>query len=567
MSSHSQWRKETNCSTQSSETWPHPDIRPSPQISGAAVYHSHHSRDMAIRSSAQYSPGQDPYSDFRYSHLIQAMQPATTYSEDRALPAYYNPATLPLTWSLGHDVTQTDGLLQPHILPSEVFQSRLLANVPSWAILGSTQDGLASGEDERIATSVPQSETKRSPSGASIETPRSQELVQTPTTRSATLRSPVRKKKPSRSRPFDLLDGQRKQRVTRDSPSCWRCRKYKKPCDDEQVCNSCLTGNFRVWPSHVGCRRDSLVDFTTALFPMNVEQVLLPIALHAQHAFSWRSHVQHSRAWLESEMPVQYELSHGVRNKVRSTGMYATETDELFDIVACFQNTQNSRNPLLEAACATLKLSCDFYSFFIVSPAQGVFPTNTTASQFSKLISDLRVALCKSFRLFVSHCLSRDRADWFPAIVAISLVGIAITVVLDAAYVVPEPVRALAWPPDIYTACAHIRGGVMSIVMDLMRARADDDTIDGPRPLRMDCWGTIPPVSSVEMLEGAPARNPTGMALVNYNVAAFDGFAHLQAWTVKHRELLLSGRSHFSIKPFSRPDLPPISNISTLWAV
>lgn len=155
---------------------------------------------------------------------------------------------------------------------------------------------------------------------------------------------------------------------------------------------------------------------------------------------------------------------------------------------------------------------------------------------------------------------------------------------MDAAFAVPEPARSHAWA-DIYATCSSIRSGTITIVLDLLRARANDDSPNGPRPLVMDCWTRThdtPRTDSV-LVNGIPTtageetfpdkertsryttRDPVGMGLVNNDASAFDGFADLRSWTQKHREKLQGqGSSFLSKDPYSDPDATPISYLAQL---
>lgn len=209
------------------------------------------------------------------------------------------------------------------------------------------------------------------------------------------------------------------------------------------------------------------------------------------------------------------------------------------------------------------------------------------------LVNQLRTVLCKTFRMFTAHCLSQKRADWAPAILAVTLGTIAASVIMDTAYAISEPVRSRIWPPNIYSACHHIRNGMYAIVVDLMRARADDDSPKGPKPLHLDCWDiefpnepriksdptslteAIPPHrlpakktgQTSEDLSSASSgarRNPAGMALVNHDASAFDVFRNLKLWTQKHHSKLQHTRAWSANLPYSQHQVPPITNVSTV---
>ncbi|KAI1619189.1 hypothetical protein EDD37DRAFT_306074 [Exophiala viscosa] len=66
-----------------------------------------------------------------------------------------------------------------------------------------------------------------------------------------------------------------RRRRGRGVQACWRCRKYKKPCDGNPICSLCLTGGFRVWPSRVACRRDVLETIVDNILPRSFPDLLI----------------------------------------------------------------------------------------------------------------------------------------------------------------------------------------------------------------------------------------------------------------------------------------------------
>lgn len=264
-----------------------------------------------------------------------------------------------------------------------------------------------------------------------------------------------------------------------------------------------------------------------------------------------------------------------LKARARTTGMYGEEIDGLLDIVSRYQRRQSkkvgpnpirvwfteahvflililtSQNPLLETAVALLALSWDFYTSFVALP----FPTSKQPLQKNQ-IATLRKALTRFARLFVTSCLSQDRADWLPTTLAMCLVIISTTTITDAAFVVPEPARTTLWAPNIYIHCAQMSNAAM-LMIDLLRIRADGDSKVGPRPLKLNCWGMVH-----EPGEGRASRDPVGLALVNSNASAFDAFAELQQWTRENRHKLYG--HCYAQSPFTGPDAAPIASLQFL---
>lgn len=91
--------------------------------------------------------------------------------------------------------------------------------------------------------------------------------------------------RPRRRGPLDSATRDKVEEM-RDLGSCWRCRKYKKSasclhlaqfqantlkCNGPGVCDSCLIPKFKIWPSSIGCRRESLESMTLFLWPSKLD--------------------------------------------------------------------------------------------------------------------------------------------------------------------------------------------------------------------------------------------------------------------------------------------------------
>lgn len=124
--------------------------------------------------------------------------------------------------------------------------------------------------------------------------------------------------------------------------------------------------------------------------------------------------------------------------------------------------------------------------------------------------------------------------------------------------------REVVWGADIVAFCSGVRNCYHGAFLDLLSARADDDSPSGPRPLFLDCWDVKVSDTDNGYITTAGGRNPAGMSLVNHETTAFDGFASLQKWCRKHHWQFVEGRTWAQNRPYSRSEIPPMALLSRL---
>jgi hypothetical protein len=378
------------------------------------------------------------------------------------------------------------------------------------------------------------------------------------------------------------------------------------------ICTSCRTSGFRVWPSSIGCRRGDAADIIRQVVPPVAEEVLADLIDSHVRTPNWRTNygfvivpsemLPEEKAHLALTTTVKgkgkkpfgaitgaSEATLGIRGwwdecarRVRTTGVFGAELDELMDIAKEFQATSQREVPILSACSNALAATVDFYHTF-VSTVHGYEDPNTapaepnpfaSAEGLRATISTLRSSLNTAWKACLTAAIQGRRNNWLPAFLAICIYVPSQTILLDATLAVPQAARAAVWR-DIRDLFKDIRQKHYAMAIDLLRIVAR-----GAWPLGLNCWGMVDS-TTLKRTDGkatdskAPSetrkdshqtgngddaasdtkpelvRDPEGLRLVDGDVPSFDGFCALKAWGERYQDVfqtygqMLYGRAPF----------------------
>ncbi|KAH8815017.1 hypothetical protein F5884DRAFT_746587 [Xylogone sp. PMI_703] len=328
--------------------------------------------------------------------------------------------------------------------------------------------------------------------------------------------------------------------------ACWRCRRYRKSCNDAEVCDTCLTTTeFRLWPSELGCRRGQLEDLAEPLMPKHAEIAFSHLDMTFEKKPNWRI--------VRFNVP-NHDFNEGDKYQrmlwmVMGTRLFGDEFIELSDIVVNYQKTFKSA--LIDAACGHLMAACSFYHAFIATDAW--FPE----PDFAQIIKDFRAHSSILWKTYLRSALSGRRTDWFPLFLSSILTLFSVVIWTDAANAMPASLRNELWE-DITGSIMGLRSGIYIVCLNLLNILTK-----GIKPWKLPIWT----IEEVEQPDGTFSlkRNEEGMKLLNNDAAAFDGVMAFKKWLNKYEDVIIhDGKIWFSVKPFTRETLRPIGVLSRI---
>lgn len=345
--------------------------------------------------------------------------------------------------------------------------------------------------------------------------------------------------------------------------ACWRCRRYKKPCNGPGICDACITSGFRVWPSSIGCRRGNAEDFVRSTIPLNAESEWKDVSFDYPKPLNWRikfgfkldeaNACDDATGFDEASDKWAY-----LKRQLHSTQLFGRDLNELLQIAATYQRQADKEDPLLDSAQRVLSATCDWYHAVIRTE------TPTPPSETVATVTRLRNALFRSWRLFLNVCLGGRRTDWLRAFLSGCLYICMILLLVDGVVAVPESLREMVWP-DAHGLADDMRFRLYGMLIDVLNILAK-----GAKPLTLDCWHRSESITTTTSPSGSTItetkveRDPAGMKMVDNNEAAFDGFCALREWTAKYGTLLRGGSvmKGGAGKPFAKARVQPISALA-----
>ncbi|KAI9731108.1 MAG: hypothetical protein M1818_007966 [Claussenomyces sp. TS43310] len=327
--------------------------------------------------------------------------------------------------------------------------------------------------------------------------------------------------------------------------ACWRCRRYRKPCNDAVICDNCFTSGFRVWPSQIGCFRGNLDTLASPLMPDKAETIFVRgLMLEDPKRPNWRL-VQFPIPAHDFEKGTDWER---LEWKVLGTRMFGQEFSDFFDIVVQYQKSRSIRHPLVDAACAHLSATSNFYHAFIATDVW--FPS----PDLYETLKEFRSASARLWSHFVKYALSGRRSEWFPLFLTSLITLCSVVIWTDAALAMPESGRSQLWV-DLQAMVIDLRTRLMKVALHLHSI-----STGGTKPWTMSCW--IKEEHDRSDGEKVTERNTEGMKLLGQDRGSFDGVMAFQRWLKQHGSVIdRDGKIWFSNKPFTMQNILPMSCI------
>ena len=333
--------------------------------------------------------------------------------------------------------------------------------------------------------------------------------------------------------------------------SCWRCRRYKKPCNGKgSVCEACVTSGFRIWSSEIGCRRGGMDDFILMLIPMNADTT--PIVIESPYVKppSFRTMAQ----IYPSDTIIPFSAAKGdpwdqFLYKIQSTGIHGPGVLELLQIAIDFQRKLKKPDKVIVAAARSMSVAADMFRLFVATGDSNTFQSSTN---LATVFLEARKVLVAAAAQFLKNCLTGRIKQWFPTFMASNMNVFAYIMVGDAIASIPTQHRNKIWP-DVRKTLMDLRAVLYPTARDLMNALSK-----GSQPLNMSCWELVKSETSHGWI-----RNAEGMRLVDDCEATFDAMRDLQLWRERFLHFLYRD-DWMSTKPLE-VDLLLISSVSRLF--
>ena len=332
--------------------------------------------------------------------------------------------------------------------------------------------------------------------------------------------------------------------------SCWRCRRYKKPCTGKgAVCNACVTSGFRIWSSDIGCHRGDMAEFILMLLPTSLERnpIKIDIAYPKLPSFRKTSKIYSSDTIIPISA-VKGDVWDKFLYKIQCLGVHGPGTLELLQIAIRHQRKLKKPDKVIVSAIKAMSMTADIFGLLIATASSDNL---TPAIDLTEIFSEARTALTLAAGCFLRNCLTGRLKQWFTTFVASNINVFAYVLIGDAINALPEKCKATIWPNPSKTLLA-LRKSLYPTARDLLNALSK-----GSQPLNMSCW------EMVQNDDGTLVRNAEGMRLVDDCEATFDSMRELQLWKEKFSHLL-----HGDVWMLSQPfagDLLLISSVSRLF--
>ncbi|RFU36124.1 hypothetical protein B7463_g248, partial [Scytalidium lignicola] len=328
--------------------------------------------------------------------------------------------------------------------------------------------------------------------------------------------------------------------------ACWRCRRYRKSCNDAEVCDTCLTTTeFRLWPPELACRRGQLEDLAEPLMPKHAELAFSHLDMSFEKKPNWRI--------VRFNVP-NHDFTEGDKYQkmlwmTMGTRLFGDEFIELFDIVVQYQ--KSFKSVLIDAACGHLMAACSFYHAFITTDTW--FPD----PDFAQILKDFRAHSNVLWKTYLRSALSGRRTDWFPLFLSSILTLFSVVICTDAANAMPISLRDELWD-DLTGSIMGLRSGIYIVSLNLLHILTK-----GIKPWKLPVWT----IEEIEQPDGTfiLKRNEEGMKLLNQDEAAFDCVMAFRKWLDKYEEAIIhDGKIWFSVKPFTKETLRPLGVLSKI---
>ncbi|CAF9919107.1 MAG: hypothetical protein GOMPHAMPRED_001680 [Gomphillus americanus] len=333
--------------------------------------------------------------------------------------------------------------------------------------------------------------------------------------------------------------------------SCWRCRRYKKPCNGKgSVCEACVTSGFRIWSSDIGCRRGGMDDFILMLIPSKADAT--PIVIESPYVKppSFRQSAQ----IYPSDTVIPFSAAKGdpwdqFLYKIQSTGIHGPGVLELLQVAIDFQRKLKKPDKVIVSAARAMSVAADMFRLFVATGDSDTFQSSTN---LATVFLEARKVLVAAAAQFLKNCLTGRIKQWFPTFMASNMNVFAYIMVGDAIASIPPQYRTKIWP-DVRKTLMDLRSVLYPTARDLMNALSK-----GSQPLNMSCWEMTKSETNPGWI-----RNAEGMRLVDDCEATFDAMRDLQLWREQFLPFLY-GDNWMSTKPLE-VDLLLISSVSRLF--